>query len=110
MIRIQIGNLTLGTINNINIIITLDQICNYFNNNSSIEIEEIKYCIENEGVNNLFDFYYRRSGLAYFNPKKIPSHINMTLTYMKNYFKWTDNKAILMKNELIKQIESSSCN
>lgn len=44
--------------------------------NSSIIEQEIMYCFKNEGITTLQDFYFRRSGLMYFDPLSIEKDLS----------------------------------
>jgi glycerol-3-phosphate dehydrogenase len=53
---------------------------------------ELKYCIENEMVFSLPDFFIRRTGRLYFDINSVRSNFNLILNDFESYFGWSKEK------------------
>ena len=70
---------------------------------------EIWYCINNEMINNLSDFFIRRTGMIFFDYNKIKSLINVSADYMQTELNWSDefkNKSISDFEKIYNQVKS----
>jgi glycerol-3-phosphate dehydrogenase len=65
---------------------------------------EIQYCIENESVMKLDDFFIRRSGILYFNPEMLNTNLDEAGTWMKEILSKTDEEIDAEKEELRKYL------
>lgn len=69
---------------------------------------ELWYGVHEEQVQNLHDFFIRRTGRMYFNIKSIPPLLNPLLHDMQHYMNWTEEQAENEKKALIHKMEEVS--
>lgn len=50
------------------------------------------FCLRNEHVNTLADFYIRRTGYLYFQPEKIAESLEVIIEIFATYLKWDENR------------------
>jgi glycerol-3-phosphate dehydrogenase len=53
---------------------------------------EIEFCVSFEMVSTLADFFVRRTGLLYFNIRRLRAHLKMAAQYMQDRLEWSDER------------------
>ncbi|MGW8123354.1 glycerol-3-phosphate dehydrogenase/oxidase [Roseivirga echinicomitans] len=69
---------------------------------------ELKYCLENEMVFSIQDFYIRRTGRLYFDIHSIKPTLDAILTDFQNHFGWSTEKVLSEKEAMEKAIQEVS--
>ena len=69
---------------------------------------ELRYCLENEMVFSIQDFYIRRTGRLYFDIHSIKPTLDVILTDFQNHFGWSAEKVLSEKEAMEKAIEEVS--
>ncbi|WP_323755690.1 glycerol-3-phosphate dehydrogenase/oxidase [Roseivirga sp.] len=69
---------------------------------------ELKYCLENEMVFSIQDFYIRRTGRLYFDIHSIKPTLEVILKDFQNHFGWSVEKTLSEKEAMEKAIEEVS--
>lgn len=73
---------------------------NALENNQTILTAEINYCIAEEKVTRLTDYFIRRSGKMYFDPKVVSIQLDEVTAVFANHFGW-DNEQISAEKQTI---------
>lgn len=78
------------------------------NDNTDLSLlkAELYFCIENEMVCSLLDFFVRRTGLMYFNIKVVREHKQVIAEEMKSKLGWSDDRFSAALNEIDDFIKS----
>lgn len=69
---------------------------------------ELRYCLENEMVFSIQDFYIRRTGRLYFDIHSIKPTLEVILKDFQNHFGWSEEKTLSEKKAMEKAIEEVS--
>ncbi|KYG76362.1 homodimeric glycerol 3-phosphate dehydrogenase (quinone) [Roseivirga ehrenbergii] len=69
---------------------------------------ELRYCLENEMVFSIQDFYIRRTGRLYFDIHSIKPTLEVILKDFQNHFDWSAEKTLSEKEAMEKAIEEVS--
>tara|TARA_R110000796_G_scaffold96719_4_gene203278 strand:- start:52601 stop:54247 length:1647 start_codon:yes stop_codon:yes gene_type:complete len=69
---------------------------------------ELRYCLENEMVFSIQDFYIRRTGRLYFDIHSIKPTLEVILKDFQNHFGWSAEKVLSEKEAMEKAIEEVS--
>jgi glycerol-3-phosphate dehydrogenase len=69
---------------------------------------ELKYCIENEMVFSLKDFFIRRTGRLYFDINSVRNKFDLILKDFESYFKWSKEKSKMEKEAMEEAIREVS--
>lgn len=69
---------------------------------------ELSYCLENEMVFSIQDFYIRRTGRLYFDIHSIKPTLEVILKDFQNHFDWSAEKTLSEKEAMEKAIEEVS--
>jgi len=64
------------------------------------------FCLRNEQVNTLADFYIRRTGFLYFQPEKISESLEVIVPTFAAYLKWDGERVDKERLEIISFLES----
>jgi len=70
--------------------------CNIENNDKELALAtaELKFALSKESIFTLLDFFTRRTGRLFFNPKSIPPLLNPIANEMSKALSWDDNKMV----------------
>ena len=66
---------------------------------------EMKYCFEKEGVFSLSDFFYRRTGQMYFDPKSVTNDLDEVVSYYNQFISKFGIKTV-SKKEILSELEN----
>jgi glycerol-3-phosphate dehydrogenase len=69
---------------------------------------ELKYCIENEMVFSLKDFFIRRTGRLYFDINSVRNTFDLILKDFESYFAWSKEKSKMEKEAMQEAIQEVS--
>ena len=79
-----------------------EEIINIFNNNKLKHIVEAEaiFCIKYENTHTLLDFFLRRSGKIYYNPKLVINELKIVSAVFKDKLNINDNNIFLQEKEV----------
>ncbi len=60
--------------------------------NRDLLVSEVMFCIENEMTLSLLDFYVRRTGMMYFDIKRVKSSLDKIANIFKEHYQWDESK------------------
>ncbi|UII30802.1 glycerol-3-phosphate dehydrogenase/oxidase [Fulvivirga ulvae] len=69
---------------------------------------ECQYCIENELVNTLCDFFIRRTGKLYFDIESVKANYKLLSKYMQNQFSWSGERLVTEIKNIEQAIHEAS--
>ncbi len=75
-------------------------------NETSCALAEAEFCIHNELVVHLLDFFHRRTGRIYFYPFTIERSLEAVATHFANHFGWSAEKKQAEMNSVIDEMKS----
>lgn len=69
---------------------------------------EVQFCLENEMVFRLTDFFIRRTGRLFFDIESVRNHLEMVTQEMSNWFSWSEKRIQEEKNLLTEEINKAT--
>ena len=69
---------------------------------------EVLFCVENEMTCTPTDFFMRRTGRLYFDPKSVILYKEFVISLFKNYFSWDEKTTKNHQQELVKYLKTAT--